>query len=172
MADALKEAVKKVGEGVEQLGVSGPPKSPKQAKKKESEKQAASGAKKEGKKEKKAKSGATDELSPPPPFLQERIALFDRLKAEYDAEVAKKPRETIQISLPNNRIELGQSWETTPADVAKSISKSLFEKTVVAEVDGEVWDMERPLEKSCRLQLLDFDHPEGKKVFWHSSAHL
>jgi threonyl-tRNA synthetase len=28
-------------------------------------------------------------------------------------------------------------------------------------VDGEVWDLERPLEASCKLELLDFEHPEG-----------
>lgn len=41
-----------------------------------------------------------------------------------------------------------------------------------AQVDGDLWDLERPLEKSCSLQLLDFEHPEGKRVFWHSSAHV
>ena len=30
-------------------------------------------------------------------------------------------------------------------------------------MDGELWDLERPLEKSCKLELLDFEHPEGKK---------
>ena len=29
------------------------------------------------------------------------------------------------------------------------------------KVDGELWDLERPLEKSCLLELLDFEHPEG-----------
>lgn len=28
------------------------------------------------------------------------------------------------------------------------------------------------LERSCRLRLLDFEYPEGKKIFWHSFAHL
>ena len=32
--------------------------------------------------------------------------------------------------------------------------------------------MSRPLEKDCSLELLKFDCPEGKKVFWHSSAHI
>ena len=147
MADALKEAVKKVGEGVEKLGVSEPPKSPKQSKKSEpqADKPAVPGAKKDGKKDKKVKfggSGTADELSPPPAFIQERIDLFDKIKAEYDANVAKNPRVNINILLDNDRIEIGKSWETTPADVAKSISKSLFERVVVAEVDGEVWDLE------------------------------
>ena len=57
-------------------------------------------------------------------------------------------------------------------DVAKEVSKSLSERIVIAKVDGELWDLDRPLEKACKLELLDFEHPEGKKVFWHSSAHV
>lgn len=57
-------------------------------------------------------------------------------------------------------------------DIAKDVSKSLSERIVIAKVDGELWDLERPLEKPCKLELLDFEHPEGKKVFWHSSAHV
>ena len=39
-------------------------------------------------------------------------------------------------------------------------------------MDGELWDLERPLEKSCTLQFLKFDDVEGKAVYWHSSAHV
>lgn len=28
-------------------------------------------------------------------------------------------------------------------------------------MDGVLWDLERPLEKSVKLELLDFEHPEG-----------
>ncbi|KAA8910544.1 threonyl-tRNA synthetase-like protein [Sphaerosporella brunnea] len=127
------------------------------------------------KKVKKAKEASSDrplELSPSPEYIESRIQLFEKLKAEYDAEVAAKPREDITISLPDGNVRLGKSWETSPADIARGISKSLFEKTVIALVDGQLWDLERPLEGSCRLELLDFNHPEGKKVFWHSSAHV
>lgn len=48
----------------------------------------------------------------------------------------------------------------------------MLERTVIAKVDGELWDLDRPLEGSCKLELLDFNHPEGKQVFWHSSAHV
>lgn len=47
-------------------------------------------------------------------------------------------------------------------DIAKEISKGLADRIVIAKVDGDVWDLERPLEKSCSLELLDFEHPEGK----------
>lgn len=73
-----------------------------------------------------------------------------------------KPREEITISLPNGKEAKGTSWETTPGAVAKGISKSLFERTIISTVDGELWDLTRPLEKSCKLELIDFENVEGE----------
>ncbi|KIK68334.1 hypothetical protein GYMLUDRAFT_35720 [Collybiopsis luxurians FD-317 M1] len=112
------------------------------------------------------------ELQPPPDFFQHRIKLFEQLKAEYDEQVKSKPREEITITLKDGAQRKGTSWETSPMDIATEISKSFSEKLVIAKVDGELYDLERPLEKSCKLDLLTFDEPEGKKVFWHSSAHV
>lgn len=39
-------------------------------------------------------------------------------------------------------------------------------------MDGQLFDLTRPLEKSCLIQFLDFESDDGKKVFWHSSAHV
>jgi len=36
----------------------------------------------------------------------------------------------------------------------------------------ELWDLTRPLEGNCRLELLKFEDKEGRMVFWHSSAHI
>ncbi len=43
---------------------------------------------------------------------------------------------------------------------------------MVAKVNGELWDLDRPLEKDSDLKLLKFEDPEGQYVFWHSSAHI
>lgn len=43
---------------------------------------------------------------------------------------------------------------------------------VIAKVDKELWDLDRPLEKSCNLKLLKFDDEEAQAVFWHSTAHI
>jgi threonyl-tRNA synthetase len=48
----------------------------------------------------------------------------------------------------------------------------LADNTVVAKVNDELWDLERPLEGDCGLKLLKFDDEEGKYVFWHSTAHM
>ena len=49
-------------------------------------------------------------------------------------------------------------------EVANQISKGLAKKCVVAKVDGCVWDLLRPLEGDCALQLLSFEDAEGKEV--------
>jgi threonyl-tRNA synthetase len=99
------------------------------------------------------------------------------LNAQLTVANARYLTENINISLGDGKIIEGQSWVTSPADIARGISKSLFERTVIARLDKgtpeeTLWDLERPLEKSCKLELLPFDDPEGKKVFWHSSAHI
>ncbi|KAI0142691.1 threonyl-tRNA synthetase [Xylariaceae sp. FL1272] len=133
-------------------------------------------ADKGSKKDKAAKVNLADaEMKPPPEFLQTRLDMFDRLKKQYDDDVAKKPREQITITMPDGSLKVGTSWETTPGDIAKGISNSLYKRTVVARLDGEhekLWDLDRPLERSCALELLSFDDPQGKQVFWHSSAHV
>ncbi|KAJ4291551.1 threonyl-tRNA synthetase [Collariella sp. IMI 366227] len=112
------------------------------------------------------------ELNPPASFLEDRIRLFDRLYEEQQAEYAQRPREEISIQMPDGTSRVGKAYETTPADIASSISKSLLKRTVVAKVNGQLWDLGRPFEESCKLELLDFNHEEGKFVFWHSSAHI
>lgn len=49
-------------------------------------------------------------------------------------------------------------------DIAKEISKGLSERIVIAKVNGELWDLERPLEGSVSLELLDFEHPDGSNA--------
>nr|CAD7434325.1 unnamed protein product [Timema monikensis] len=105
-------------------------------------------------------------------FLKERIALWDKLKANYEAEINAKTPETIKITLPDGKIVDGQSWRTTPYDVAKGISQGLADNAVISKVNGTLWDLDRPLEGDTKLQLLKFDDNEAQQVFWHSSAHI
>lgn len=132
----------------------------------------AAGKKKESKKKKAELSSGPVYLDPQPAFLDERIKLFDELKAKHDAEIASKERKPIKITLKDGTEKEGTAWETSPMDIANSIGKSFADRQVIAKVNGELWDMPRPLEGDVTLQFLDFEHPEGKAVFWHSSAHI
>lgn len=63
------------------------------------------------------------ELNPPPDFIAERLAMWDRLKKESDEKLAAKPNDPIKVTLPDGKVVEGLSWKTTPYDVAAGISK-------------------------------------------------
>ena len=94
------------------------------------------------------------ELQELPHFISERLVMWDRLKAEREEWIASQPRDSITITLLDGKALPGKSWSTTPYEIASGISKGLADNCVVAKVDGEVWDLDRPFEKSCKLQLI------------------
>jgi threonyl-tRNA synthetase len=57
-------------------------------------------------------------------------------------------------------------------EIAEQISPRLAKEVYSATVNGEVWDLTRPIESDATLKLNKWDDPEGKHAFWHSSAHL
>jgi threonyl-tRNA synthetase len=77
----------------------------------------------------------------------------------------------ISVTLPDGSKREYQNG-ATPIDVALSISEGLARNVLAAKVDGQVVDLNTPLEKSVELQLLTWNDTEGKSTFWHSSAHL
>uniref|UniRef100_A0A4W4EBP8 threonine--tRNA ligase n=1 Tax=Electrophorus electricus TaxID=8005 RepID=A0A4W4EBP8_ELEEL len=119
--------------------------------------------------------GVRTELKPPPQYIEDRLVLYNKLKTEHDAllaERAAKDSKPIRITLPDGKVVDGESWKTTPYQVACSISQGLADNTVVAKVNGDVWDLDRALEGDCNLQLLKFEDEEAQAVYWHSSAHI
>lgn len=111
-------------------------------------------------------------LEPQPEFIENRNKMWDRLMAEYKEELAAKPKTPIKVTLPDGKVIEGAAWDSTPYSIATGISKGLADNTVISKVNGELWDVDRPLETDCTLQLLKFEDPEAQAVFWHSSAHI
>lgn len=130
--------------------------------------------KKEKKEKKKAVVANSDFLDPQPSFIDYRIELFDKLKAEYDASVAAKAAEgkPITVTLRDGATKEGIAWVTSPLDIALEIGKGFAEKQCISKVNGELWDLGRPLEDDSKVEFFDFDTEEGKRVFWHSAAHV
>lgn len=115
------------------------------------------------------------ELSPLPQYIDERLSIYNKLKAEHDAllsEKAAKDSKPIKITLPDGKVVDGESWKTTPYQVACGISQGLADNTVISKVNNMVWDLDRPLEEDCSLVFLKFDDEEAQAVYWHSSAHI
>lgn len=77
----------------------------------------------------------------------------------------------ISITLPDGSVRQYESGVTS-LDIAKSISEGLARNVLAAKVNGNVIDATRPLTTDADLQLLTWNDEDGKKTFWHSSAHL
>ena len=78
---------------------------------------------------------------------------------------------TINISLPDGKV-INAKKGINALEVAKSISEGLARNILSASINNEIWDINRPINSDCTLKLHTFNDVEGKKCFWHSSAHL
>ncbi len=77
----------------------------------------------------------------------------------------------IKISFPDGQVREFEKG-VTPMDVALSISEGLARNVLVAKLNDAVVDASTPIYSDASLQLLTWNDEEGKKTFWHSSAHL
>lgn len=77
----------------------------------------------------------------------------------------------IQITLPDGSI---RSFEknTTAMEVAKSISEGFARNVISAKFNDTVIETTTPLTTDGSLILYTWNDDEGKKAFWHSSAHI
>jgi threonyl-tRNA synthetase len=77
----------------------------------------------------------------------------------------------INITLPDGSVRAYEQG-TSAMQIALSISEGLARNVLAAEVDGQVWDASRPIEKDSAVKLLTWNDAQAKATFWHSSAHL
>ena len=60
----------------------------------------------------------------------------------------------------------------TAYEIAESISPRLAADVLAAQVNGVVYDLNRPIDQDATISLLKWDSDDAKRVFWHSSSHL
>ena len=77
----------------------------------------------------------------------------------------------IKITFPDNSVR-EYAEGTTAMQIAESISSRLAQDVLAASVNGEIWDLTRPINEDASVKLFKWEDPEGKHAFWHSSAHL
>ena len=78
---------------------------------------------------------------------------------------------SISITLPDGSVRMYESGVTS-LEIARSISEGLARNVLAAEVNGQIWDATRPIQSDATVRLLTFNDEDGKKTFWHSTAHL
>ena len=77
----------------------------------------------------------------------------------------------IKITFPDGSVrEFAQG--VTGYQIAESISSRLAQEVLSVGVNGETWDLSRPITSDASIKLYKWDDEEGKHAYWHSSAHL
>ena len=77
----------------------------------------------------------------------------------------------IKISFPDSSVKEYKSGISS-IEIAKSISNSLAKKILVASFNDVHIDLSTELTENGSIKFFTWDDIEGKKTFWHSSAHL
>ena len=77
----------------------------------------------------------------------------------------------IHITLPDGSVKSFEK-NATPIDVAKSISEGFARNVISANFNGTTIETVTPLTTDGPLILYTWNNDEGKKAFWHSSAHV
>ena len=78
---------------------------------------------------------------------------------------------SIQITFPDGN---QKSFEVPPTglEIAQGISPGLAKKAAVVRVNGELWDVTRPIDRDARFEIVTRDKPEALEVIRHDAAHV
>ncbi len=77
----------------------------------------------------------------------------------------------IKVTLPDGAVKEYQAG-VTAMDIAMSISEGLARNVISASVNGNTVEVTTPITTDANVTLFTFNDDEGKKAFWHSSAHI
>ena len=77
----------------------------------------------------------------------------------------------VTITFPDNSTKEFESG-ITGTQIAEGISRGLAKNALSITVNGEVWDLSRPITDNAAIKINTWDTLEGKSTYWHSSAHL
>lgn len=77
----------------------------------------------------------------------------------------------IKITFPDASVREYEKG-ITGLEIAESISRRLAQDALAVSVNGETWDLTRPIENDSDVNILKWEDEQGKHAYWHSSAHL
>ncbi len=77
----------------------------------------------------------------------------------------------IKITFPDASVREYEKG-ITGLEIAESISRRLAQDALAVSVNGETWDLTRPIDNDSDVNILKWDDEQGKHAYWHSSAHL
>jgi threonyl-tRNA synthetase len=77
----------------------------------------------------------------------------------------------IQLRLPDGQVKKYASG-ITGQEVAEKIGSRLAKDALAIKLDGQLQDLNVPVEQNAEIEIVTFDAPSGREVYWHSTSHL
>ncbi|XP_066538499.1 threonine--tRNA ligase 2, cytoplasmic isoform X2 [Hoplias malabaricus] len=97
----------------------------------------------------------------------ERLQLFESLRERRSRLMKTETGQDLKVQLTDGKMVKALAGVTTPLQIAHNMR---VKGAVVGRVNGELWELARPLEADCELQLLSFDSLDGRQVVWRTGA--
>ncbi|MDF2566869.1 MAG: threonyl-tRNA synthetase [Oscillospiraceae bacterium] len=60
----------------------------------------------------------------------------------------------------------------TVADIAKDLGMGLYKSACASKINGVVCDLRTAVDRDSEVEILTFEHADGKKTFWHTASHI
>lgn len=77
----------------------------------------------------------------------------------------------MQVRLPDGSIKI-YDGPVTPGQIAREISEGLWRNAAGAMVNGQLWDLERPIDFDCELKIVKLEEPEAAEIYRHTMSHI
>lgn len=77
----------------------------------------------------------------------------------------------VTVTLPDGESR-SFPFGTTGYDIARSIGKKLAQDALAVAINGRAQDLDSPVSEDASIEIITFDHPLGKEIFWHSASHI
>ncbi len=77
----------------------------------------------------------------------------------------------MQVRLPDGSIKI-YDGPVTPGQIAREISEGLWRNAAGALVNGQLWDLDRPIDFDCELKIVKLEEPEAAEIYRHTMSHI
>src|SRR5512143_434528 len=77
----------------------------------------------------------------------------------------------IQLRLPDGQVK-SMPAGITGQEVAEKIGSRLAKDALAIKIDGQLQDLNVPVERSGAIEIVTFSAPAGRETYWHSTSHL
>jgi len=105
---------------------------------------------------------------------QKRSNLFEEERKRQLNNIPRLEKiEVKYVGVPEEAVMIMNRNVSTPFNVAQHVSEMLCSRSALALVNDQLWDMHRPLEDDCTVELLHFHQDDPfhvNRAFWRSCS--